>query len=103
MPKPQYKSIAELDRMRTAESAARAKLPHVPPPPNVKRPLVFIEVGRYANGGNFAGLFYAQLHLGEDAQGKPLKKALIKTLADGVDVPVVMSEIETAIRRRAFK
>jgi hypothetical protein len=100
MPKPIYKTIMELDRMRTAESAARAKLPKPEPAPNVKRSLVFIEVGRYAPGSAFSGLFYAAQHVAENGN---LKKATVKLLCDGVDMPVIMSEIETAVRKRAFK
>jgi hypothetical protein len=72
------------------------------PEKSATRPLAYFEVSRYV-AGQFTGMFQVAQLITEDAQGKPLKKPLKKIVADGVDMVVAMSSLETALRRRVFK
>lgn len=66
------------------------------PEGNKNRPLAYFQVDRYTQGP-FRGLFLG-FQLVEDKDGKP--KA--KMIAEGVDMVVLMSAIETALRKRVY-
>ena len=51
----------------------------------------------------WVGLFSVDQVVFEDAQRKPLKKPLRKRIAEGVDMVVAMSSMETAARKRYFR
>ena len=97
------KSPAEMDRIREAqalltqkENAARV------PEKNVATPLAYFEISRYTQG-SFKGLFVVSQLVTTDKKGKTLKEPIKKSVADGVDIHIAMSALDTAIRRRVFK
>ncbi len=93
------KTALEMDRIRKAaavleEKARKAFVPE----PNIDKPVCYIEIGRYVQG-SCRGLFTVY----EFTPGKGKKDAERKRIAEGVGIDVVVSSIETAVRRRVFK
>lgn len=105
-----FKTAEEMKRIQEADAALQAKAKKPVPEKNEARPLVYFEVGRYIKGP-FRGLFVVhqliEVEVKVDKAGKALAKPKMehekKVIADGVDVHVVATALETAVRRRAFK
>lgn len=97
------KPPAEMARIRELEAKLQEKLRReFKPEKNEYKPLAYFEIGRYTTGA-FRGLFIVTQLLTDDGKGKTLKNPLRKTVADGVDIHIAMSNLETALRRRVFK
>lgn len=97
------KSPQEMEHIREADAKLREKqLREFVPERNISKALAYFEIGRYTSG-NFRGLFTVHQMITEDALGKPLKKPIRKTVADGVDMVVAITSLENAIRRRVYK
>lgn len=97
------KSAVEMDRIRAADAKLREKqIKEFVPEKNLKRPVAYFQIERYT-AGSFRGLFAVSQVIPEDANGRPLKRPLVKTVADGVDVHVAMSSLETALRKKVFR
>ena len=79
------------------EQAARDYVPER----NRYEPVAYFEVSRYVTG-QFMGLFVVAQLFTQDAKGKTLKKPFKKVIAEGVDIGVANSSIETAIRKRVY-
>ena len=64
---------------------------------------VFIVVSRCTQGPpGWLGMFQVS-QLSVEENGRPLKRPTRKVIAEGVDMVVAMSSIETALRRRIYK
>lgn len=97
------KTPAELERMREAQAVIDADLrKKAKPEANVAHPLAYFEVGRYTSG-SFKGLFIVSQLITEDPKGRELKKPIKKVVADGVDMFVAITSLETALRKRVFR
>ena len=93
------KSIAEMERIRAANSIIRqAEIKAFVPEKNAYKPVAYFEIDRYI-AGDFRGLFLVAQFT--PAEGK--KKAERKVIAEGVDLVVAVSTLETCLRRRVFK
>ena len=96
------KTPAEMEIIRQKDALLKAEeLKHFVPEANESRSLAYFEIGRYTKG-SFRGLFIVYQMVTEGPDGKPLKRPTRKTLAEGVDIVVAMSTLETALRKRAF-
>lgn len=103
VPSSRLKTPAELDRMREEQAKLDAKRRETETrEPNVCKPLAYFEVGRYTSG-SFKGLFVVSQLITEDEKGRTLKKPIRKSVADGVDIFVAITSLETALRRRVYK
>lgn len=103
MPKPLFKSLEEMERIREGQAVLDQKrLATQIPEANESKPVGYFEVFRYTKG-SFRGLFGGAVMITEDAKGHPLKKPIRKIVADGVDMVVLMSSLETALRRKVFR
>ncbi len=91
----------KLVREEDAKLRAKQIAAYVPEPLEHK-PLATFEIGRYTKG-QFRGLFIVTQLTLEDPAGKPLKKPLRKVIAEGVDLVITLSSLETALRKRVFK
>jgi hypothetical protein len=97
----------EREKQAVVDAALRAK--HKPEA-NVATPLARFEVGRYTSG-SFKGMFVVSQTVEEivykDKDGekldKPTKKSVRKIVADGVDLFVAITSLETALRKRVFR
>lgn len=99
----QLKTPAEMEAIREKDAILKAEaLKNFVPEKNASKPLAYFEIGRYTTG-SFRGLFIVSQMLTEDEDGKPFKKPIKKTLAEGVDIVVALAQLETALRKRAFK
>lgn len=99
----QSKSVEEMERIREANSKLREKeIKNFVPEKNTSKPVAYFEISRYTTG-NFTGLFLVAHILTEDAHGKTLENPIRKVIAEGVDMVVAMSSLETALRRKVFK
>lgn len=97
------KTPAEMERIREKQAILDAELRDKrKPEPNVASPLAYFEIARYTSG-SFRGMFLVSQMVTEDYKGRELKKPIKKTIADGVDIFVAMTSLETAVRRRVFK
>lgn len=93
------KSPAEMERIRAADAVLVAKQrKDFVPEKNASKPLAYFEISRYT-AGSFRGSFVVAEFF--PAEGK--KKAERKIVADGVDMVVAMSSLETSLRKRVFK
>ena len=110
-PRSKLKTPAELDKMREAQAVIDAALrKNSKPEANVATPLAYFEIARYTSG-NFKGLFLVSQLIEETvvkdkdgkALAKPYKKNVKKSVADGVDMVVAISSLETALRKRVFR
>lgn len=100
---PFLRSEAEREKIREADAKVKeAELKKIVPEAQEYKPLAFFEIGRYTKGP-CRGLFVAYQLVTEDEHGKPLKKPVKKPLCEGVDPVVMLSKIETAFRKRAFR
>jgi hypothetical protein len=103
MPAIKLKSAAEMEIIRKKQAVIdEARLKNYKPEANVSTPLAYFEIGRYTSG-SFRGLFVVSQLLTEDAKGHNLKKPIKKIVADGVDMFVAITSLETALRKRVFK
>ena len=111
MAAPKLKTLQELDRMRESQAVIDADLRKKhKPEENVARPLANFEVSRYTSG-DFKGLFVVTQMVEETitkdkdgkALAKPIKKSVRKTVADGVDMFVAITSLETALRKRVYR
>ncbi len=97
------KTLAEMNLEREKQAVIDAELrKNRKPEPNVATPLAFFEIGRYTSG-SFRGLFVVAQMITEDHKGRDLKKPIRKIVADGVDIFVAMTSLETAVRRRVYR
>ncbi len=97
------KTLPELERERVKQAVIDADLrANRKPEANVATPLAYFEIARYTSG-NFRGLFVVAQMITEDHKGRDLKKPIRKVVADGVDIVVALSSLETAVRKRVFK
>lgn len=97
------KTAREMDTIRAADAVLQEKrLKSQVPLKNEATPVAYFQVDRYVTG-SFRGLFVVSQLVVEDAAGKPLKKPVRKVVADGVDMVVAMSSLETALRRKVFR
>ncbi len=97
------KTPQEMEAIREKDAALKAEeLKHFVPEASESRALAYFEIGRYTKG-SFRGLFIVSQMLTEAPDGKPLKRPIKKTIAEGVDIVVAMATLETALRKRAFK
>lgn len=97
------KTPQEMDRIREAEARIQEKLRRdFVPEKNESKPLAYFEISRYVRG-SFRGLFVVTQLITEDGHGEPIKKPIRKVVADGVDLFVAMTSLETALRRRVFR
>lgn len=96
------KSIEEMEVIRAADSLLRQKaIAEFVPEKNESKPVAHFEISRYTQG-QFMGLFIVS-QIFNDQDGKTLKKPIKKVIAEGVDIVVAMSSLETALRRRVFR
>lgn len=97
------KSKQEMERIRAADAVVQEKrLSAYVTPKNEATPVAYFQVDRYISG-SFRGLFVVSQLIVDDAQGKQLKKPIRKVVADGVDMVVAMSSLETALRKKVFR
>jgi hypothetical protein len=97
------KTPAEMEAIREKDAALQEEQrKHFVPERNESRALAYFEIGRYTKG-SFRGLFIVSQMITEDTAGKPLKRPIKKTLAEGVDIVVALAQLETALRKRAFR
>lgn len=97
------KSPAEMDRIRKVAAVIREKeMREFIPEKNEHKPIAYFEISRYTTG-SFRGLFLVAQMIADDSQGRPLKRPIRKVIAEGVDMVVAMSSLETALRRKVFK
>ena len=88
----------EMERIRNADAKLRQEqAKKFVPEANRADMLCYFEIGRYV-AGPFRGLFVVN-QLIKDKKDKPVRKCI----AEGVDMVVAMSNLETAIRRRVFR
>ncbi len=93
------KTAMEMNAIREADAKLKAEaLKTFVPEKLASKPLAYFEISRYT-AGSFRGLFIAAEFI--PAEGK--KKAERKVIADGVDIVVVMANIETSLRKRVFR
>lgn len=98
-----FKTLAEMSTIREADAKLREEeRRNFVPEKNSHKPVAYFEISRYTTG-DFRGLFLVTQMLTEDASGNPLKKPIRKVIAEGVDMVVCMSSIETETRRRVFR
>lgn len=99
---PIPRTAADMERIRVAEAKIQEKLrKEFKPEPNTTKDLAYFALARYVTG-QFKGMFKVTQVITEDGHGKTLKKPLTKVVADGVDLVVAISSLETAMRRRVF-
>ncbi len=97
------KQAAEMSRIREQDAVLRAKQNlEKKPEPNLHKPVAYFEISRYTTG-SFRGLFLVTQLMTEDGKGNTLKKPIRKVVAEGVDMVVAMSSLETSLRRRVFR
>lgn len=110
-PPSKLKNPQEMERIRQRQAALdEAAAKNRKPEPNLAAPLASFEIGRYTQG-SFKGLFVVTQKVEEiaykDKDGaalsKPVKRTVKKTVADGVDMFVAITSLETALRKRVFK
>lgn len=91
------KTPDEMKRVREADAIiVQQRRTAFVPEKSVTKALAFFELSRYT-AGPFRGLFVVT------ALSSAHPKAQRQTIADGVDMVVAMSSLETALRRRVFK
>ncbi len=97
------KTPSEMDREREKQAVVDADLrAKHKPEANVAIPLANFEVSRYTSG-SFRGMFKVTQRVTEDHKGRDLKKPTNKVVADGVDLFVAITSLETALRRRVYR
>jgi hypothetical protein len=100
--KPQFKSVAEMQRIRESDAKLRAEQnKKIIPEPNVYKPLAYFECGRYTTGA-FRGLFAVFQLIVEDEQGRKLKTPIRKPVSDGDDFFMASGKMAEAFRRRVY-
>jgi hypothetical protein len=101
--KSPFKTAQEMEAIRTAQGKINEKnLRTFVPEKNEYTPVAYFEFSRYTKG-QFAGLFLVHQLVTEDAHGKPLKKPVKKLVAEGVDMVIALSSMETALRKKVFR
>ncbi len=101
--KPTIKTAAEMDKIRADHAEYLRKNPvDIKPEASEHKDLIYITIGRYTKGPFIGGLVVSQMIV-EDEKGKPLKKPVRKIIAEGVDMVVAISAVETAIRKRVYR
>ena len=91
-------TLAQMEVIREKDTEIRSKIPAPQPAPIVYEDKVFIVVSRCVDGPQgWKGLFRVCQMVQEG------KRNIRKTIAEGVDMPVIMSSIETALRKRVYK
>ena len=89
-----------MDAIREAEAPLRQKeKDSFVPEANEYSPVAQFEINRYTKG-QFMGVFVV-VQLIKD--GRNPKQQIRNILAEGVDIVVAMSSLETALRRRVFR
>jgi hypothetical protein len=101
--KSPFKTVDEMKRIQEADAKLKiAQAAKLAPQTHKVKPLAYFEIGRYVEG-TFTGLFVVSQLITEGPDGKLLKKPLKKIVADGVDIHVANTAIETALRKRVFR
>lgn len=101
----QFKTLEEMNAIREADAVLKEQQARdfVPEKVEYKDKAAFI-ISRCVKGPQgWVGFFKVSQLITEDGSGKKLKKPIIKTIAEGVDMVVAMSSLETALRRKVFK
>ena len=98
------KTAMDYERMRKADAIIQEKLKKafVPEPVEFEDKCFFV-VSRCVKGPQgWKGVLRVEEVITSD-NGKTLKRPIRKTVADGVDIVIAMSNLETALRKRIFK
>ncbi len=102
MAQQKMKSLAEMQRIREADSKLRAEQSKkLVPEKSVYKPLAYFECGRYT-GGSFHGMFAVYQLVVEDEQGRKLKNPIRTVVADGDHFFMANGKLAEAFRRRVY-
>jgi hypothetical protein len=96
----QFKSPLAMDVIRAANAKLiEAQRKAFKPEPNIDKPLIYLEIGRYVQG-SFKGLFTVyEFTPAKSKHDKPERKRV----AEGIDINGLGIAVDKVIRRRVFK
>lgn len=100
-----FKSLEEMETIRKADAILKEQQAKdfVPEAVEYEDKALFV-VSRCIRGPQgWKGFFQVSQLIVDDGKGKKLKKPIRKVIAEGVDMVVAMSSMETALRRKVFK
>ena len=99
------KTLPELERIRAEDAKLKAeeRKNFVPEKIQYEDKAAFIVSRCTAGPQGWVGFFRVEQLLVVDAKGKALRTPIRKVVADGVDMVVAMSSMETALRKRVFR
>lgn len=102
--KPQFKTPAEMDRIRAADAVLRQKqMRDFKPEPTEYEDGMFLVISRCIKGPQgWVGMFELSKLVMEDEQGKPLKKPIRKVLISGSNRDGINARIDKELGLRYF-